>query len=141
MWQLLTNLFKNAQEAMAGRADRRISVSTANERINSLDLDEMPYDEKYFSPRPGRFLRLTIEDTGPGIPEPIMARLFDAYVTSKGEKKSEPPVTSKRHRGLGLSSVQKIVSARGGFIVVSNLPVQGARFDVYLPARAPSHLD
>jgi signal transduction histidine kinase len=70
------------------------------------------------------FCRISIVDSGPGIPVDVMARLFDPFFTTK--KVGEGT-------GLGLSVVQGIVREHHGFIDVSNEPNAGARFDVYFP--------
>ncbi len=72
---------------------------------------------------PGRYVKISIEDSGPGIPPGIMDKVFDPYFTTK-EKGS----------GLGLSTSLAIVRKHGGDITVSSTVGAGAVFDVYLPA-------
>jgi len=104
--QLLHNLIKNAMEAMEGRSDARIVVQTRN-------VDE----------HGARYVDLTVSDTGPGIPEALMDRLFEPYVTSKS-----------KGTGLGLAIVRKIVEEHGGQVWAENLPRGGARIHIRFPA-------
>jgi PAS domain S-box-containing protein len=73
---------------------------------------------------PGSYCRVSVIDTGPGIPAEVKSRLFDPFFTTK-------PVGEGT--GLGLSVVQGIVRDHGGFILVDNEPGEGARFDVHFP--------
>jgi PAS domain S-box-containing protein len=73
---------------------------------------------------PGSYCRISVIDTGPGIPAEVKSRLFDPFFTTK-------PVGEGT--GLGLSVVQGIVRDHGGFILVDNEPGEGARFDVHFP--------
>ena len=82
---------------------------------------------------PGRELELAVEDQGPGIPGPLLERVFDPFVRAAG-----PPVSGA---GLGLWIARSIVQAHGGRIRAENQPVGGARLVVVLPlaeeARGP----
>ena len=73
---------------------------------------------------PGSYCRISVIDTGPGVPAEVKSRLFDPFFTTK-------PVGEGT--GLGLSVVQGIVRDHGGFILVDNEPGEGARFDVHFP--------
>lgn len=68
--------------------------------------------------------RVTVEDTGPGLPSDDVRRIFDPYFTTKA-----------RGTGLGLAIVQKIVEAHQGEVGVWNVPGRGARFSITLPLR------
>ena len=74
---------------------------------------------------------LTVEDSGPGIPAAVLARVFEPFFTTR---------PSGEGSGLGLSVVHGIVKAHQGRTVVTSPPGQGARFEVWLPlvASAPS---
>ncbi|QKT03495.1 HAMP domain-containing protein [Ectothiorhodospiraceae bacterium 2226] len=105
--QVLHNLVKNALEAM-GRADKgRLSVSTRCMRDASC-----------------RFVELRVQDTGPGIPEAMMDRLFEPYVTSK-----------PKGTGLGLAIVKKIVEEHGGMLWAENV-AGGACIVIRLPGHS-----
>jgi len=64
----------------------------------------------------------TFEDTGVGIPEDALARLFEPFYTTKEEG-----------TGLGLAIAKRIVEAHGGTIRVESEPGAGTRFEVWLP--------
>ena len=71
-------------------------------------------------------MRITVADTGTGIPPEVLDKVFDPFFTTKGQGKGS---------GLGLSTALGIVQTHGGFIDVHSEVGQGARFDVYLPSR------
>jgi len=70
----------------------------------------------------GDEVMLSVEDTGPGIPEDVMRRIFEPSFTTKPEG-----------HGFGLSTCYRIVKNHGGQIVVENGPRAGARFTVTVP--------
>ncbi len=67
-------------------------------------------------------LEISISDTGPGIPEDELKKVFQPFFTTK-----------KRGTGLGLSLVQKVVEAHGGYVFARNVPKKGAEFVIRLP--------
>jgi two-component system sensor histidine kinase ChvG len=79
--------------------------------------------------REGKFVRIEVEDDGPGIPDNKLDAIFDRFY-------SERPVAEKfgTHSGLGLSISKQIVDAHGGLIWAENRKEGGARFVVKLPA-------
>ncbi len=104
MKQALINLIRNAVEANAGKDGIQVQLQTEN-----------------------GFVSLIITDSGPGVPEENLNKIFDLYFTTKDNGS-----------GLGLSIVQQVVSAHGGDIRVES-PVKGqsggARFIVRLPRK------
>jgi signal transduction histidine kinase len=71
-------------------------------------------------------LTVTVEDTGPGIPKPVQARVFEPFFSTKREGKGT---------GLGLSICQGIIRGHGGEIEVRSGPPDGTRFILTLPAK------
>jgi signal transduction histidine kinase/ActR/RegA family two-component response regulator len=78
--------------------------------------------------RPGRYLRLSVADTGSGMPPEVMERIFEPYFTTKSKEKGT---------GLGLSVVHGLVKSHGGDIRVASQPGKGSHFDVLLPVVEP----
>ncbi len=75
----------------------------------------------------GAWRRITIQDTGPGIPAEELPRIWDRLYRGAASR-------GQRGLGLGLSLVKAIIAAHGGHIEVTSQPGQGSRFDIYLPA-------
>jgi CheY-like chemotaxis protein len=118
MQQVLMNLCTNAAHAMEpGGGVLRISLADARVDEGSALL------EPGFAP--GDYVRLSVADTGQGMPPWVLNRIFEPYFTTKEIGKGT---------GLGLSVAHGIVKAHGGAIKVSSAVQQGTVFDVYLPA-------
>ena len=106
--QIVMNLVINARDAMPEGGTLVIETSEA-------ELEE---------PKPGRYVGLTVRDTGIGMSEDVRNRIFDAFFTTKGAGKGT---------GLGLATCQDIVVRAGGRIDVESAPGQGTAMRVYLP--------
>jgi len=115
--QVLMNLCVNARDAMPRGG--RLTISAEN-----IQIDEN-YARMNIDSRPGRYVLITIADTGTGIPREIIDKIFDPFFTTKG------PASGT---GLGLSTVLGIVKSHGGFITVSSQVGTGSEFKVYIPA-------
>jgi len=116
--QIMMNLVSNAAGAIGpDKGSIRIVIDEAEVK------DARKIADQHVSA--GRFCRISVIDTGPGIASDVMARLFDPFFTTKAVGEGT---------GLGLSVVQGIVREHHGFIEVSNEPDAGARFDIYFPA-------
>jgi PAS domain S-box-containing protein len=116
MEQVMLNLFVNAWQAMPGGGDLFISVE-------NLKLDEVevsPYDIM-----PGRFVKVTVTDTGIGMDDSVKMRIFEPFFTTKERG---------RGTGLGLASVYGIIKNHSGFIRVESEKDLGTSFMIYLPA-------
>lgn len=112
--QVITNLVINASDAMNGQGRIRIAVERA-------DPSALPAGDD----TAGRWVLLSVSDTGPGIPPELHDRIFEPFFTTKERGKGT---------GLGLSTVWGIVRQIGGTIEVESEPGHGATFRVYLPA-------
>jgi CheY-like chemotaxis protein len=91
-------------------------------------LDEICVDDNLAARHPdlhlGMYTRLTVADTGKGMSESVLARIFEPYFTTK---------TNGEGTGLGLSVVYGIVRELEGAIIVESTPSRGTRFEVFLP--------
>ncbi len=95
---------------------------TSDSKGRANQISESQID--YLDILPGPYLKLTVRDTGIGITQDILSRIFDPYFTTK----------EKAHgTGLGLSVVHGIIKSHGGSITVESEPGQGTTFHVYLP--------
>ena len=120
--QVLLNLCVNARDAMPGGG--RLTISAANDNLAESDVLH------YAPAKPGPYVRISVRDTGSGIPREIIPRIFDPFFTTKDVGKGT---------GLGLSTVLGIVKSHHGIISVTSEPGQGTEFQVCLPAStAPS---
>ncbi|MEY2408314.1 MAG: hypothetical protein QOF48_984 [Verrucomicrobiota bacterium] len=117
MHQVLMNLCVNARDAMPDGG------------LLSIALRNVVLEEKH-SPlqpeaKPGRYVRLTVTDTGIGIAPENLERIWDPFFSSKPDDQGT---------GLGLSTVARIVRSHAGFAHVESRPGHGACFEIYLPA-------
>ena len=115
--QVVMNLCSNAAQAIGERGGLlEISLNKAeiHEGLEAINLG-LP---------PGPYLRLSISDSGHGMPPDILERIFDPYFTTKEKG---------RGTGLGLSVVHGIVKSHKGTITCKSVPGEGSTFDVYLP--------
>lgn len=115
--QVIMNLCTNAQHAM-GETGGVLAVKT---RIVELDTD---FCRSHPEVTPGTFLRLSVEDTGHGIPQEIREKIFDPYFTTKIEGKGT---------GLGLATVHSIVQECNGCVTLYSEEGKGTRFCLYFP--------
>ena len=74
--------------------------------------------------RPGHYVRITVADTGSGMPRDVLAKAFDPFFTTK-------PIG--QGTGLGLSMVYGFAQQSGGHVRIDSVPDQGTRVDLYLP--------
>jgi signal transduction histidine kinase len=112
--QCLLNLCLNAMQAMPDGGTLRIETAPV-----SLADDFFTQDEPV---SPGRYLRLSVIDTGQGMPPEVLQRLFEPFFTTK-----------EGGTGLGLLSCKRIVASHGGLMRVRSRVGEGTQFHLYLP--------
>jgi PAS domain S-box-containing protein len=115
--QILINLCTNAAHAM-GEKGGVLEVSLKN-----IELDECSTIH-YHDLSPGKYVRLTVSDTGHGIEPKILERIFDPYFTTKKVGEGS---------GMGLSVVHGIVKSHGGYFLVDSELGKGTTFQVFFP--------
>lgn len=116
--QVLNNLLINAVQAMSEGGMLRVTVR--NVTMHFEDVLESTFGE--YLPH-GDHLCVTIQDSGPGIPEDLLAKVFDPYFTTKAQGS-----------GLGLATSYSIIRKHGGTLNVRSKQGQGATFMFCLPA-------
>jgi PAS domain S-box-containing protein len=114
--QVLMNLAANSRDAMPEGG--RLTIVTSNVDLHADDASALVGIDA------GKFVTLTVSDTGEGIPEPVRAHVFEPFFTTKEQGKGT---------GLGLATVYGIVKQSGGWIYLDEAPGPGASFRVYLP--------
>jgi len=117
MDQILFNLVTNARDAMPKGGTLAIETDIAD--IGIVFIRVHGFGE------PGRYVRISISDTGTGIDEAIREKIFDPFFTTKEIGKGT---------GLGLATVYGIIKQHGGYITVESEPGHGTTFRIYLPA-------
>ncbi|MGA7142984.1 MAG: PAS domain S-box protein [Desulfobacterales bacterium] len=114
--QVLLNLYVNAWQAMSGTGE--LYIQTENIMLN----------DKYVKPyriASGKYVKISVTDTGTGIDETIQHRIFDPFFTTK---------EISRGTGLGLASAYGIIKNHGGIINSISKKGEGATFNIFLPA-------
>jgi PAS domain S-box-containing protein len=115
--RVVSNLIANARDASS--AGGVVTMRTDNVYVDSClgtyDRIEM-----------GEYVRLTVKDSGSGIPPEIKDKIFDPFFSTKG-------ADQRRGSGLGLAIVQAVVGDHSGFIDLESEPGMGSTFLIYLP--------
>ena len=114
--QVLLNLYVNSWQAMSRGGD--LYIQTEN-----IVIDES-FNRPYHV-EPGKYVKVSVADTGVGMDEATQQRIFDPFFTTK---------EIGRSTGLGLASAYGIIKNHGGFIDVYSEKGEGATFNIYLPA-------
>jgi PAS domain S-box-containing protein len=119
--QILLNLCLNARDAMpdGGRLNISAENHTLDEHYATMDIQA----------KAGRYVCISVTDSGTGIPEKIIHKIFEPFFTTKELNKGT---------GLGLSTVMAIVKSHEGIAKVYSEPGKGTTFRVYLPAMGHS---
>jgi len=120
--QVLLNLVVNARDATAngGSIAIRCVETQFEDSRDAVQGDRVP---------PGRYVVLSVQDTGVGIPAELQERVFEPFFTTKATGEGT---------GLGLSMVYGLVRQSGGFVSLDSAPGRGTRIEILLPALTPS---
>ena len=123
MKQVIRNIITNAQEAMAGQG----TINVTHENVNIVEKDTLTL-------RKGKYVKISLKDQGPGIPEEDLIKIFDPYFSTK-------EMGTQKGMGLGLAISDSIIKQHDGLITVESEVDSGSTFHIYLPAaksQAPS---
>ncbi|WP_200949142.1 response regulator [Frateuria sp. Soil773] len=112
--QCLLNLCLNAIQAMPDGGRLRIGTTQCELPPDFFMPEEQPHA--------GRYLRITVADTGVGMSQETLRRLFEPFFTTK-----------ENGTGLGLLSCKRIVASHGGVMRVESTPGEGTCFHLYIP--------
>ena len=137
--QVFLNLYVNAWQAMTTCADlpapaaRQAGGAAGGPGEGNLYIqtENITLDEDYVRPYqmdPGRYVKITVTDTGIGMDEATQQRIFEPFFTTKETKKMG------KGTGLGLASVYGIIKNHNGIIDVYSKENEGTTFTIYLPA-------
>jgi len=113
---LFSNIFANAVEAVSGIGE--IRVAAENRKIDSSSKLRL---------NAGRYLKVSVMDNGPGIPEDLSMEIFNPYFSTKQKG-------VQKGMGLGLTIAQSIADKHGGTIHIETGPDRGTTVNIYLPA-------
>ncbi len=120
--QVINNLVINAIQSMPDGGI--LEIAAENDSINS---PMHTYGKNAVNPgftiKPGNYVKISIIDSGTGIPKEISKRIFDPYFTTK-----------ENGSGLGLSVVYSVINRHNGFVEVESTGNSGSTFNVWLPA-------
>ena len=112
----ILNILVNARDAIGKKGEIRL-----RESVHNLPMEVAVGDRRLL---PGKFVCISISDTGCGIPDDIREQIFDPFFTTKPKDEGT---------GLGLASVYGIVARAGGFIDLESAQGKGSTFQIYLP--------
>ena len=114
--QILANLCVNARDAIGEGGAITIDTGAA--------VFDAAFCAAHVGAAPGRYVRISVRDTGSGMSKETLAHIFEPFFTTKGIGQGT---------GLGLATVYGIVKQNNGYVAVESVPSQGSSFHVYLP--------
>lgn len=120
--QAMMNLVLNARDAMPDGGEARIELARHIFEVNTPVVDMQR----------GRWIRLTVADTGTGISDDVLPHLYEPFFTTKERGKGT---------GLGLPQVYGIIKQHGGHIDVKTQVNKGTAFHIYLPEHQGAHVE
>jgi CheY-like chemotaxis protein len=120
IYQILLNLCVNAKESIEGKG--KIILSASNLLVDDANIIKYPLLDR------GKFVKFSVSDTGTGIDEENISKIFDPYFSTKQKDTGS---------GLGLYVTYGIIKAHKGHIDVTSRKGIGTAFDVYLPVFEP----
>jgi PAS domain S-box-containing protein len=118
----LLNLALNARDAMPMGGSVTFATTV-------VEMDAARSERDHLDLEAGRYLRVTVSDTGAGMSDEVRRHIFEPFFTTKPVGKGT---------GMGLASVYGTVQGHGGAITVHSQPERGTVFDLYLPLAAPA---
>jgi len=121
--QILLNLYVNAWQAMPSGGE--LYLETENVTLNEQCV-------KPYGVESGRYVKISVRDTGSGIDTKTMARIFEPFFTTKGRGKGT---------GLGLASAYRSIKNHGGFVTVCSEEGEGTTFEIFLPASGKKEIE
>jgi two-component system, cell cycle sensor histidine kinase and response regulator CckA len=121
--QILLNLCVNARDAMPGGG--WLTLNAGNVTLDSTSAAMIPGAHQ------GNYVRLTVSDTGSGMPPAVLEKIFEPFFTTKGVGQGT---------GLGLSTTLGIVKSHGGFLGVQSELGKGSCFTIHLPAASENQV-
>jgi PAS domain S-box-containing protein len=122
--EVLINLCNNAIQAMQEKGELKIQLKPVE-----LTQKEIPAQ---YDCLPGRYAKLSVQDSGCGMPAEMLDKIFDPFYTTK---------EAYEGAGMGLATVQGIVAQHGGIIKVNSVPDQGTVFNLYFPIIEQTYID
>lgn len=122
IYQVLLNLCVNAKEAIEGK-EGIISLNASNITIDNNNLINYPLLKK------GNYVCFSVKDTGSGIDEENLQKIFDPYFSTKVKETGS---------GLGLYVTYGIIKAHNGHVEVTSKINEGTQFEVYIPSYEPT---
>ncbi len=120
MTQALCHVLENAGEAMS-------FGGTADIRAENVEFSCPRETGRFSTMKPGKYVKISIADSGPGIEPEHLDKVFDAYFSTK-------PRGSQKGMGMGLTLAYSIIKRHEGYLMVASRPGEGTTVEIHLPA-------